>query len=122
MSARDDLATVVELACLTEDRTDAEQRALLRVARRLDEDANANTVGNHKWWGLNAGSVTALVQRRLSTLERHVEATRVLDEGQHEVRLKQKATPAGRHLPARCQHLAGGCGFPLDHPIHGSNG
>lgn len=122
MTARDDLATVVEMACLTEDRSDAEQRALLRVARRVDEDTNANTVGNHHWWGANAGSVTSVVQRRLSTLERRAESTRVLDEGQREVHLKQKATPAGRHLPARCAHLPEGCGFPPDHPIHGSNG
>ena len=122
MTALDDLTVAVELACLTEDRTDAEQRALLRVARRIDEDRNANVVGNRWAWGDRAGGMSSVVQRRLSTLERQVEATRVLDEGQREVRLKQQDTPAGRHLPERCQHLEGGCGFPLDHPIHGSNG
>lgn len=122
MSALDDLASVVELACLTEDRTDGEQRALLRVARRIDQDTNANVVGNHRYWGDRAGSMSATVQRRLSTLERGVEASRVLDDAQREVRLKQKDTPAGRHRPDRCRHLDGGCGFPPDHAIHRSDG
>lgn len=36
MSRLDDEATVLELACLTQDRTKAEQAALARVAGRLD--------------------------------------------------------------------------------------
>ena len=40
MSALDDLATVIRLACETESRTKAEQRALLRLAKRVDADWN----------------------------------------------------------------------------------
>lgn len=38
MTRVDALAAVVELACLTEDRTDAEQAALLDVAWRVDDE------------------------------------------------------------------------------------
>lgn len=48
MTALDDMTLVVELACLTEDRTDEEQRALLRVAARLDREANRFTTTNRR--------------------------------------------------------------------------
>lgn len=47
-SATEDLAVVVELACLTEDRSDAEQDALLRVAARVDAKRNALVVTNRR--------------------------------------------------------------------------
>ncbi len=46
MTTATDLALVVEMACLTEDRTRAEQAALLRVAARRDSAINRQTVAN----------------------------------------------------------------------------
>ena len=48
MTVHDNLAAVVRLACLTEDRTDGEQRALIEVAWRLDIEHNALVVTNRK--------------------------------------------------------------------------
>lgn len=48
MSVLADLRSVIELACLTEDRSDNEQRALLRMALRCDLDSNKLTVTNHR--------------------------------------------------------------------------
>jgi hypothetical protein len=42
----DDLALVVELACETECRTDADQRALLRVAHKVDTERAKQTTTN----------------------------------------------------------------------------
>lgn len=42
----EDLAAVVELACLTESRTNAEQKSLLAVAERLDKKRNAKVGSN----------------------------------------------------------------------------
>lgn len=116
VSAPDDLEAVIRLACLTEDRTDAEQRAMLRVARKLDAERNANVTGNHRMWGVYAGSTSAQLQRPMSRLEQLVEETRVLVDEQRAVKLKPKI-PAGRHDPSRCASV-GGCGHPADHPIH----
>lgn len=41
-----DLAVVVALACETGDRSNAEQKALMEVARRLDDDRNRMASGN----------------------------------------------------------------------------
>lgn len=46
MTKNEELALVIRLACLTEDRTDAEQRALISYAWRCDIDHNADTVEN----------------------------------------------------------------------------
>lgn len=46
MTVAQDLGIVIDLACLTVDRTRAEQRALLAVARRVDRTINAQTTGN----------------------------------------------------------------------------
>lgn len=46
MTTATDLALVVELACLIEDRTRAEQTALLRVAARCDASINRQTASN----------------------------------------------------------------------------
>jgi len=43
---RDDPEVVLGLACLTESRTDAEQKALLRVAKKLDRDLTKQTITN----------------------------------------------------------------------------
>lgn len=40
------LAVVIELACLTEDRSKKEQKALLDVARRVDRERNRLTLTN----------------------------------------------------------------------------
>jgi hypothetical protein len=44
---RDELQTILELACLTNDRDPKEQRALLNLALRLDQDFGAFTTWNH---------------------------------------------------------------------------
>lgn len=46
MTALDDLELVVSLALLTEDRSPQEQRALLRVAVRIEADRNSTTSEN----------------------------------------------------------------------------
>ena len=46
MTAAQDLAIIVDLACLTEDRSRTEQRALLAVAKRVDKAINAQTGTN----------------------------------------------------------------------------
>ena len=75
MSNLDDLRIVIELACLTEDRSDAEQRALLASAVRCDNEANKLTTGNRRdgpaW-----------------RLHREVEGTRELVDSQKAVVLK----------------------------------
>lgn len=49
MSAASDWATVVAMACETEDRTPAEQKALERTAYRLDRDRNRFTSSNGRY-------------------------------------------------------------------------
>lgn len=46
MRAIDELATVITLACETEDRSAGEQRALLNVALRVDAVRSKHTVTN----------------------------------------------------------------------------
>lgn len=48
MTVHEDLVEVVRLAFLTEDRSDREQDALLRVCARLDTAANRVTVTNRR--------------------------------------------------------------------------
>lgn len=48
MTRNEQLALVIRLACLTEDRTDAEQRALLDFAWKCDVEHNQNTTGNRE--------------------------------------------------------------------------
>lgn len=90
MTGADDLTAVIHLACLIEDRTDNEQRALLRVARKVDQEINANVIGNHRMWsvGGDTGAVRLLPE---SNLVAEVEQTRVLQDGQREVHLPVKA-------------------------------
>lgn len=69
----DQLALVVELACLTQDRTNDEQRALLRVAAKVDAERRKETTTNPPEW------------RVAPYLEQMADDTRVLDEGQRRV-------------------------------------
>jgi hypothetical protein len=48
VTALDDLETVLDLAALTEDRSDREQDAMLRVAAKIDAERNAPTVTNRR--------------------------------------------------------------------------
>jgi hypothetical protein len=48
MTALDDLALVVQLACLTEDRSKAEQKALLAIAQDVDRKWNRQASSNPK--------------------------------------------------------------------------
>lgn len=48
MNARDNLVTVLEVACLTADRSPEEQRALLAVALRLDLERGAFVQANYR--------------------------------------------------------------------------
>ena len=79
MTKAQDLAAVITLACLTESRTDAEQRALLRVADELDRGLARRTVTNRNY---DAGTDSFQITPRLCEIAR---ATRVLDDGDHEV-------------------------------------
>ena len=80
MSNAADLTTVVRLACLTEDRSDAEQKALLRVADRLDFEHNKATTG----------SPSAKPGFEPSFLYDEVQATRSLVDQQRHVELPKR--------------------------------
>lgn len=69
----DVLAEVVELACLAESRSNAEQRALLRVAAKVDRERSKQTVTNPPEF------------RRDPYLERLADSSRVLEEGERRV-------------------------------------
>lgn len=76
MTRNEQLEMVVRLACLTEHRTDQEQRALLAIAWRCDMENNRQTVTNRArrrpgWEPQDLVSV--------------VDATRVLEDGQRDV-------------------------------------
>lgn len=85
---------IVAVACLAESRTNAEQRVLLRFARKVDQAANANVTGNRRMWGDRAGSVDAVRQMPESRLEVFVDCTRVLDDGDRVVTLPEKRKAA----------------------------
>lgn len=98
MTVADDLTVAIRLACLIEDRGDAEQRALLRTARRIDNELNKNVDGNKRMWGDRAGSTEAVRQLPASDLEGEVHRSRVLSDwpgdGEHPV-----ALPARKRKP-----------------------
>lgn len=48
MTRNQQLATVINLACLTEDRSDDEQRALIACAWDCDREHNKNTTNNRE--------------------------------------------------------------------------
>jgi hypothetical protein len=75
VSQLDDLRAVIELACLTEDRSNDEQKALLRLAVKCDREANRLTATNNR---------TGEAWR----LHRLVEGTRELIDDQKPVVLK----------------------------------
>lgn len=95
-----DLEAVVRLACLTEHRDNAEQSALLRVAARVDRARNSQVSSNvalrgdpdsDKMWrdtGRNdeKGERIFARIRPESRLEREVDASRVLEDGDRRIR------------------------------------
>ncbi len=91
----DDLELVLELACLTEHRSGAEQRALLRIARSLDDRRNANVTMNKRMWGVHAGDADAVRQLPPSRWEERVDRSRVLEDGQQPVKLKERKRRPG---------------------------
>lgn len=94
---------MVRLACLTEDRTDAEQSALLAVASRVDREHNRMTVGTRTWgpgWSL---------QRPLSDLVSLAMDTRVLGDDDEEV-----GPPKGHRPPASYMDAARQMSTPCD--------
>lgn len=102
MSRIDDLITVIELACLTEDRSNQEQLAMLRIARWVDNEANKNTVDNKWMWGDKAGSPDAVRQRPPLCLENMVDQSRVLVDNQKPVRLPERGKKARvKHGPVQ---------------------
>lgn len=99
MTVADDITVAIRLACLTEDRSDLEQRALLRIARSVDNELNANVVTNRRMWGDRAGSVDAVRQLPSSDLEGEVAGTRVVSrcpgDKQHPVALPVRKRKPG---------------------------
>jgi hypothetical protein len=66
VTRNDELKLVVELACLTEARSDDEQRALVAVAWRCDQEHNRDTVTNRarrdpefKLWDVTSYAVSS---------------------------------------------------------------
>lgn len=102
MTRWDDERDVLQLACLTESRSDAEQRAMLRVAARLDHEYNRATTGNrHGPWDMDRPDPIQIGP--MSYLYDEVLESRLIDEddGEHHVTLKtveeKRAREAGRH-------------------------
>ncbi len=62
MARLEDERAVVELACLTADRTRSEQASLMRVARRVSRQWNARTVTNKPERYTNPIDLEALVE------------------------------------------------------------
>lgn len=87
MTALDDLRAVIGLACLTEDRSDDEQRALLRVAARVDNECNALTTTNPRCTRIASRLRGLGPATQFAAL---VDSTRVLDVGQKPVALPAK--------------------------------
>lgn len=88
MTRGERMEVLVRLACLTESRTNQEQRALLEVARALDTEINRV---RRRWFAIEVGN--GHVGQRLpdpSDLEGLVDATRVLDDHDKPVALKAR--------------------------------
>jgi len=79
MTRNEELALVIQLACITEDRDDAEQRALIAWAWDCDKDHNRNTITNRARRAPNF---------ELQDLVSLVQMTRVIEpeRKQHEVK------------------------------------
>lgn len=86
MTRAEELALVVELACVTEDRSDREQRALLTVARKTDDELNKvkSRAQSQSRDTMNLGIVDP------SELESLAGETRVLVDRQKPVALKAR--------------------------------
>lgn len=78
MTRNDQLALVIRLACETEDRTDEEQRALLDLAWKCDQEHNQNTTVNFYRRDRRTGEDRA--DFVLQDLVTRVEATRDRDQ------------------------------------------
>jgi hypothetical protein len=104
MSKQNDLAQVIDLACLTEDRSPGEQRALLDVALAVDLDRGAFTSSNH--------------YPHPPTLVAHVEATyNPSVEGERRVTLTKDQRGKYDRLRERWTPCRD-CGFPQGvHPL-----
>lgn len=76
MTRNEELALVIGLACMIEDRTDAEQRALIKLAWDCDVAHNRNTIGNRARQAANF---------ELQDLVTEVDRSRVLQEKQRPV-------------------------------------
>lgn len=94
----EDLAAVLELAILTESRTNAEQRSLLAAAQRCDRVRNAKVSSNVEpakgamWrrvpgWTGDADEGLERIQPE-SVLERWADHSRVMDQDEGERRIK----------------------------------
>lgn len=96
MTRLEQLRDVILMACLNEDRSDSEQRSLLRWAWIADQQANRLTGVNRYWRRTSARTVERT--EPLWNLVDTVLNTRLVltDEGQHNVNLpaKQQATRA----------------------------
>jgi hypothetical protein len=77
VTRNEQLREVIGLACLTEDRTDAEQRALIAWAWDCDVKHNANVVTNKE------RSKPGFALQDLVSI---VQESRLLQDGQHEVK------------------------------------
>jgi hypothetical protein len=102
MTRWEDEETVIRLACLIEDREDSEQRSMLRMAARLDQEYNRATTSNKKGpWDMDRPDPIQV--RPVSRLYDLVQETRTVDpdEGQHHVVIKaeedKRARAVGRH-------------------------
>lgn len=81
---------VLRLACLTECRTDAEQRALLATAYRVDTDINRCMTNNRTMWASLNRAPWMYRLKPLSRMVELVEQTRVLEDGDKVVQLPPK--------------------------------
>lgn len=88
MTRADELALVIELACLTGDRSNQEQRALLGIARQCDDERNRHKRRAYEHeCGMDSMHYDLLDP---SDLESLVDRSRVLEDGQKRVTLKSR--------------------------------
>lgn len=97
MNKTEVLVKVLEVACLTEDRSGPEHRAMLDLALELDKERGAFVVSNH--------------YPAPPTLVAHVEATRSLVDNDQPVSLTEQQAKQYDALRARWRRCAQ-CGWP----------
>ena len=104
MTRREQLATVIDVACYTEDRTPSEQRALLDLALQVDMERGAFVTGN--------GGLAP------PTLVSHVEATYEPSTGRRITLTTQQRKQYDALL--RRWRICDECGWPHGaHPLDG---